>query len=251
LGINIDFEVNSFMQKLSYRLGISAAMFILLSLACSLPQLGEDSARVEPTRTPFPTFTPTVAVEAQISIPPTPAPTEPPPTETPAPEPTEPPAPPPTEEAEPTPEPTATPVPPPTEPPPPPAPEPTEPPPPPEPVAPAAPNGVEGNITFRDGRNTYAVGERVFVNIEAKNVESGLKNFGILGLAPSTGGFQSSWTDGSIGAGETFRWEDGVAFPAPGTHRLYLSICFSDQSACQGPDGNWVRFEPGLEVIIQ
>jgi len=110
---------------------------------------------------------------------------------------------------------------------------------------------VEGKISFRDGRNTYAVGEKVFVNIEAANLDSGLKSFGVLGLTPSTGGFQTSWTDGSIAAGETFRWEDGLSFPTPGTHKLWLSICFSTQSECQGPDGNWVRFEPGLDVIVQ
>ena len=87
--------------------------------------------------------------------------------------------------------------------------------------------------------------------IEASNVESGLKPFGILGLTPSTGGFQTSWTDGTIAAGETFRWEDGLTFPAPGTHKMWLSICFSTEAECQGPDGNWVRFEPGLDVIIQ
>jgi len=235
------------MQKLLFRPGLGVTLFVLLSLACSLPQLGEETANVEPTRTPFPTFTPTTAVEAQISIPPTPTNTvPPPPTDTPAPEPTA---------AVPTntppPEPTATPVPPTDTPAPPPPPPPTEPPPPPEPAAPAAQNGVEAGISFRDGRNTYAVGEKVFVKIEAKNVEGGIKDFGILGLAPSTGGFQSSWTDGTIESGNPFVWEDGVAFPTPGTHRLYLSICFSGQTACQGPDGDWVRFEPGLEVIIQ
>jgi hypothetical protein len=110
---------------------------------------------------------------------------------------------------------------------------------------------VVGKISFRDGRNTYGVGEKVFVAIEASNVESGLKPFGILGLTPSTGGFQTSWTNGTIAAGETFRWEDGLAFPAPGTHKMWLSICFSTEAECQGPDGNWVRFEPGLDVIIQ
>jgi hypothetical protein len=110
---------------------------------------------------------------------------------------------------------------------------------------------VIGKLTFRDGRNTYGVGEKVFVNIEATNVESGQKQFGILGLTPSTGGFQTSWTDGTIDAGSPFRWEDGYAFSSPGNHKLWLSICFSSQSECQGPDGNWVRFEPGLDVIVQ
>ena len=27
--------------------------------------------------------------------------------------------------------------------------------------------------------------------------------------------------------------------------------CFSTKEECQGPNGNWVRFEPGLDVIVQ
>jgi hypothetical protein len=205
---------------------------------------------VQPTRTPLPTFTPTLALESPVSIPPTPTntPIPPSPTNTP----------PPTEQIAPTdtplPEPTATetPVPPPPTEPPAPA-EPAEPEPaaPAEPQAPVAQNGVEGKITFRDGRNTYAVGEKVFVKIEAKNIENGLKTFGYLGLTPSTGNFQTSWNNGTIAAGETFSWEDGLAFGAPGTHKLWLSICFSSEAECQGPNGNWVRYEPGLDVFVQ
>lgn len=223
---------------------------ILLILGCSLieqviPPSSEDIA-MEPTRTPFPTFTPTA--EITIVIPPTPIPTNTP-TETPPPPPTATPAPEPT----PTEEPTATPVPP-TQPPAPAAPPPTQPPPPTEPPAPPPPttaNGVEGKITFREGRNTYGVGERVFVRIEAKNTTTGPVQFGVLGLTTSQGAFQTSWSDSFIGAGETFTHEDGVPFPAPGSYKLWLSICFSSRDACQGPDGNWARFEPGLDVIIQ
>jgi hypothetical protein len=106
-------------------------------------------------------------------------------------------------------------------------------------------------ITFRDGKNTYAVGEKVFVKIEATNVEGGIKPFGILGLTPSTGNFQTSWDNSQLEAGKTFNHEDGLAFSSPGTHKLWLSICFSSKEECQGPNGNWVRFEPGLDVIIQ
>ncbi len=228
-------------------------ILILTSLACSLlPSQfqAKEQSNSRPTRTPFPTFTPTAPM--QISIPPTP-------TETPIPPPTEPPPPQPQEEAPPTDtpvpeEPTATntPEPPPTEPPPPPpteAPSPAEPPPPPEPVAGA--HGVLGTITFRDGRNTYAVGEKVFVIIEAKNMGTGLLPFGVLGLNTSTGAFQTSWSNGTIAAGDTFRHEDGLPFSAPGTHKLWLSICFSSQEVCQGADGDWERFEPGLDVIVQ
>jgi hypothetical protein len=129
------------------------------------------------------------------------------------------------------------------------APPPTEPPPPPAPAAGA--HGINGKITFRENRNTYRVGEQVFVNIEAVNVTGDEKQFGFLGLTPSTGGFHTSWDNSSIKGGETFRHEDGYAFPVPGTHRMWLTICFSDKETCQGPSGDWERFEPGLEVIVQ
>lgn len=223
------------------------ALTLLTGLACSsLPGLGrQEKAQVRPTRTSLPTFTPTLASEILISIPPTPTQTSTPlpPTDTVTP------PPPPTNTPLPV-EPTATntPEPPPTQPP---SAPPTEPPPPPAPAEPATQNGVIGKISFRDGRNTYGVGEKVFVVIEATNTDPGLKPFGVLGLTPSTGGFQTSWTNGTIAAGETFKWEDGLAFPAPGNHKLWLSICFSTEAECQGPNGNWVRFEPGLDVIVQ
>jgi hypothetical protein len=226
----------------------------LTSLACSLlPQLQsrEERSNLLPSRTPYPTFTPTSAIQVSISIPPTPTetPIPPPPDTSTQIQPEEAPA-----TDAPIPEPTATdtPVPPPTEPPPPPPtqpPPPAEPPSPPEPVAGA--HGVIGKITFRDGRNTYAVGEKVFVKIEATNTGSGLLPFGILGLTPSSGSFQTSWSNGSIASGETFRHEDGLAFSTPGTHKLWLSICFSSKEVCQGPNGDWERFEPGLDVIVQ
>lgn len=89
------------------------------------------------------------------------------------------------------------------------------------------------------------------MRIEAANVDSGLKTFGVLGLVPDTGNFQTSWDNGTIEAGNTFTHEDGLAFPSPGNHKLWLSICFSSKEECQGPTGNWVRYEPGLDVIVQ
>jgi len=231
---------------LSYLLILLAAT----SLACSLlPSfLAQKEATPRPTRVLLPTFTPTPLIEAVISVPPTP-------THTPVPPPTEPPPPPPPE-APPTntsePPPTDTPVPPPTEAPQPAQPAPTEPPPPPSPAEPAADgHGVIGKITFRDGRNTYATGEKVFVKIEATNTSTGLLPFGILGLNTSTGGFQTSWSNGTIASGETFNHEDGLAFSTPGNHKMWLSICYSSQQECQGAGGDWTRFEPGLDVIIQ
>ena len=187
---------------------------------------------------PTPTYTP-------LPLPPTDTPLPPPPTDTPAPPPpTDTPVPPPPPDTPVPPPPADTPVPPPpTEPP------PTEPPAPTEPVAGA--HGVLGKITFRDGRDTYGIGEKIFVKIEATNTGPGLLPFGILGLTPSTGSFQTSWTEGDIGALETFQWEDGLAISVPGTHKIWLSICFSPESVCKGADGDWERFEPGLDVIIQ
>ncbi len=236
--------------------GLPITLIILISLACSsLPDLPfQNKANLAPTRTPFPTFTPTSVVQAAIPILPTPTqtPIPPPPTDIPTSIPEAPPTDTPIPEAPPTdtpiPEATATAPPPPTQPPPDP---PTETPPPAEPPGPVAQNGIVAKINFRDGRNTYGVGEKVFVTIEANNIDSGLKPFGILGLTPSAGTFQTSWDNGTIPAGETFRHEDGLAFPSAGAHKLWLSICFSTKEECQGPNGNWVRFEPGLDVIVQ
>ncbi|MEM7345785.1 MAG: hypothetical protein AAF485_16190 [Chloroflexota bacterium] len=230
---------------------IGLILFILI-MGCSLPSLpfGQESSSLPPTRTPLPTFTPTQFVQESISIPPTPtvtpiptetptlAPAEPAPTETPVPaEPT------PTE----TPVPTDTPQPAaPTSPPP-----PTEPPPPPEPSGPVVgAHGVIGTIEFRDGRNTYGIGERIFVRINVRTPSgSGQVPFGILGLTTSTGAFQTSWSDGVVNG--QFNHEDGIPINAPGNHKLWLSVCFSGLDACQGANGDWERFEPGLDVIIQ
>lgn len=90
----------------------------------------------------------------------------------------------------------------------------------------------------------------MFVRIEASTeTGTGQVPFGVLGLTTSTGTFQTSWSNGTIDG--VFTHEDGVAFSAPGNHKLWLSICFSAIEVCQGPDGNWERFEPGLDVIIQ
>ena len=236
---------------------ISAALLVFgmgCSLLARLP-IGRET-EIEPTRTPLPTFTATAVAQVPISVLPTPTPF-PSDTPTPEPSPTEPP-PPPVEPAaaEPTEEP-PTPEPEPTEPPPPapqPQPEPTEVPPPAEPPPPSEPsvgaNGVIGKIEFRDGRDTYSMGEKVFVKIEAKLPgEKGQKPFGVLGLTASTGAFQTSWSSGTIDG--VFRHEDGLALNAPGNHKIWLSICFSSLEVCQGPDGNWERFEPGLDVIVQ
>lgn len=235
------------MLSLRY-LGI-VLIFTIATLACSLterlPGLSQEESTAIPTRTPLPTFTATAAAQVVVSIPPTPTetPIPPSPTFTPVPPtaaspPTNTPEPPPTE----TPPPTQPPAPPP----------PTNTPPPPEPAGPVVgANGVIGKIEFRDGRNTYAVGEKVFVKIEVSLPGgNGQKPFGVLGLTTDTGQFQSSWTNATIDG--VFRHEDGLAFNTPGNHKLWLSICFSPIDVCQGGgDANWERFEPGLDVIIQ
>jgi hypothetical protein len=230
--------------------------FIITSLACALPsalRLSKEPTR-RPTKTPLPTFTatPPLAV-AIVTVTPAPAgpASEPPaqgnqPAEAPAQA-----APPPTD-TPPPPPPTDTPVPPPTEPPPPPPSAPLAPTQPPAPAKPAAgAHGVLGEISFSDGKNTYGVGEKVFVNIKATNTGAGMLPFGVLGLTTSTGTFQTSWSSGTIEAGKPFTHKDGLPFGAAGTHKLWLSICFSTKEVCQGPNGDWERFEPGLDVIVK
>jgi hypothetical protein len=115
----------------------------------------------------------------------------------------------------------------------------------------ANPDSVQVTLSFRDGRNTYVVGEKVFASIEVTNVTSEPVPFGILGLLTSTGQFQTSWDNGVIQPGQTFRHEDGLAFNAPGVYKLQLSICFNRKDACLSSDQGWKRFEPGLDVTVQ
>jgi hypothetical protein len=115
----------------------------------------------------------------------------------------------------------------------------------------ADPASVQVSISFRDGRNTYAVGEKVFVNIRVTNVTPEPVPFGILGLLTSSGRFQTSWDNGVIQPSQTFSHEDGLAFDAPGVYKLQLSICFNRKEACLSSDEGWKRFEPGLEVVVQ
>jgi hypothetical protein len=245
--------------------------FIIVSLGCGpgLPLFANEEAQLQATRTPLPTFTATT--ETIFEFPATATPPSPPPepatasAETVVEAPPARPTPPPVESAaaEPTPE--ANPAEPvagqpaPAEP----AAPPTEVPlaptqvppeaPPAEPAPAAEPgpgsHGVIGEIIFREGRNTYGVGEKVFVRIKATSTQGGQLPFGILGLTTSTGAFQTSWSSGSIDG--SFNHEDGVPFSQPGQHKMWLSICFSTEAVCQGPDGDWERFEPGLDVIIQ
>lgn len=115
----------------------------------------------------------------------------------------------------------------------------------------ADPASVQVNLALREGRNTYAVGEKVFVTMAVTNVSAEPVPFGILGLLTDRGHFQTSWDNGLIQPGQTFRHEDGLVFDAPGSYRLQLSICFAAKEACLGTDEGWARFEPGLDVVVQ
>ncbi|MDX1524595.1 MAG: hypothetical protein R3264_23395, partial [Anaerolineae bacterium] len=117
----------------------------------------------------------------------------------------------------------------------------------------ADPSAVQVNLSLRDGRETYRVGEQVFVNIEVTNVSEEPVPFGILGLLADTGHFQTSWDNGLIQPGQTFQHQDGLAFDTPGAHHVRLSICFARKELCTGgtAEDSWVRFDPALAVMIQ
>jgi hypothetical protein len=112
---------------------------------------------------------------------------------------------------------------------------------------------VRVNFTFRDDHDTYAVNEKVVTRIELTNITTNTLAFGIMGLLTDTGKFQTSWSEGSIAPGQTFRHEDGLSFDTPGRHKILLSICFARKDACISgkAETSWVRFEPGLDVIVQ
>lgn len=116
---------------------------------------------------------------------------------------------------------------------------------------PGAQKGVIAKLALRDSKNTFAIGEKVIVKIEATNVEGGVKPIGILGLMPDSGDFQTIGDNSQIEAGKPLTYEDDLVFSTPGQHRLWLSICFSSKVECQGANGDWVRFEPGLELMVQ
>lgn len=113
------------------------------------------------------------------------------------------------------------------------------------------PASVQVDVRLRDGRTTYAVGEKVFVSMAVTNTSREPVAFGILGLVTSTGHFQTSWDNGLIQPGDTFRHEDGLAFDAPGSYTLQLSICFAKKETCLASDEGWARFEPALQITVR
>jgi hypothetical protein len=112
---------------------------------------------------------------------------------------------------------------------------------------------VRVSFTLRDNRSTYPVREKIFTKIEVTNISDQVISFGIMGLLSETRHFQTSWTDGSIDPGATFRHEDGLAFDTPGAHNIQLSICFARRESCTSgqAEESWVRFEPLLAVIVR
>lgn len=98
------------------------------------------------------------------------------------------------------------------------------------------------------------MGEDVWFKFAVTNVEGGATvTYSILGVAASTGQFQSSWTGDNLrlGRGETLNWEDKIAISSPGTHSLILSMCFSKLADCQGPQGDWENVSPPLMVNVR
>ena len=116
----------------------------------------------------------------------------------------------------------------------------------------AGAESVKVGFALRDSRSSFNVGEKVFARIEVTNISEEPIHFGILGLLTDSGQFQTSWTEGNIAPGDTFRHEDGLAYDTPGRHTLQLSICFARKERCTSgqAEESWVRFQPPLEVVV-
>ena len=112
-------------------------------------------------------------------------------------------------------------------------------------------HGVIGKITLREPRDSYGVGEQIFVKIEVINQSGGMVSFGVLGLTGSDGQFHTTYTEHGVDPGGTFNWEDGTSFSSPGSQTMWLSICFSSLADCGGSEGDWERFEPGINITVQ
>ncbi len=115
-------------------------------------------------------------------------------------------------------------------------------------------HGITGKLELRDGRTDYGVGEDVWFRFSVTNVSGdAVQAYSILGVAASTGQFQSSWTGNNLRLprGETLNWEDKIALASPGTHSLVLAMCFSKLSECQGPQGEWENISPPVIVNVR
>ncbi|MFQ5577874.1 MAG: hypothetical protein ACE5G8_12900, partial [Anaerolineae bacterium] len=117
----------------------------------------------------------------------------------------------------------------------------------PAPAGPAVgPRGISGQVVARD-KTTFAVGEKAFFTYEANNHTDAPVSFVLLGLKASDGQFNTSWINpDAIEPGIPFRHDDGLTFNAPGTYRVYLSICYA---FCDGPNSQWEEFPSGAATI--
>ena len=77
--------------------------------------------------------------------------------------------------------------------------------------------------------------------------------YGILGVAASTGQFQSSWSGEGLrlNRGKALTWEDKIALSGSGTHSLILSMCFSTFEVCQTPEGDWENISAPVMVTVR
>jgi hypothetical protein len=113
------------------------------------------------------------------------------------------------------------------------------------------PATLAAELHLSQARSSYAVGEDVGVKMAVTNQSRDPVSFGILGILTNTGHFQTSWDNGLIQPGQTFRHQDSLTFDRPGRYTLQLSICLARRQDCLGTDQNWIRFEPALELVVQ
>lgn len=220
-------------------------------LACGLLQPKVTEVITLPTRTPLPTFTPTLPPQPAADVAETdaptaqqPQPTQPEPTATVAPPPTDTPVPVPTGTPVP---PTATPVPPTHTPVPPKPVAPTNTPVPPTPAGPVVGQfGISGKVIARD-KTTFAVGEKAFFIYTATNHTGNPVSFQLLGIKGSDGTWNTSWvTPDTIPPNGIFQHDDGLVFNTPGTYQVFLSICYGN---CDGDGAIWEEYRDGAATI--
>jgi hypothetical protein len=105
---------------------------------------------------------------------------------------------------------------------------------------------------LKDNRTEYGVGEDIWFNFVVTNKSGTTLSYGILGVAASTGQFQSSWSGAlNLNSNDSLKWKDKIALSAPGTHTLVLSMCFSKVEVCQSPNGDWENVAGPIQVTIR
>ncbi len=119
------------------------------------------------------------------------------------------------------------------------------------PATPAPDEPIRVSLSLRRGRQSYAVGERVFITLAVTNHQQAPLTFGLADLVVDNGYAQTVWDRGRIPPGETLRHEDGLAFDRPGRYRINLSLCLSEPAACLETVERWQNFEPSVEVTVR